>query len=175
MPGAVDAGRRLAAAARDGRKIVIYGDYDVDGVTATTILWHALRLAGADVTFYIPSRLEEGYGLNGEAVEKIAAEGGKLLISVDCGITATEEVRRACELGLEVIITDHHQPRDDLPAAATIVHPTALGDSPNPDLCGAGVALKIAWALAQDVSGASRVAPAYREFLVDATAFAALG
>ncbi len=175
LPGAVDAGRRLVAAARDGRKIVIYGDYDVDGITATTILWHALRLAGADVTFYIPSRLEEGYGLNADAMEKIAADGGKLLITVDCGITACEEVSRACELGMEVIITDHHQPRDELPAAATIVHPTALGDSPNPDLCGAGVALKIAWALAQDVSGTARVAPAFREFLVDATAFAALG
>ena len=175
LPGAADAGRRLVAAARDGTRIVIYGDYDVDGVTATTILWHALKLAGADVSFYIPSRLEEGYGLNAEALETIAADGTQLLITVDCGITALEEAQRARALGLELIITDHHQPRDELPAASLIVHPTARGESANPDLSGAGVALKIAWSLAQELSDQTRVTPAFREFLLDATTFAALG
>lgn len=175
LPGAVEAARRLAAAARAGRRIVIYGDYDVDGITATTILWHVLRLGGADVRFYIPSRLEEGYGVNAEALESIAADGGQLVVTVDCGITAVEPVRRARELGLQVIVTDHHQPRETLPDAAVIVHPTACGESVNPDLSGAGVALKIAWALAQELSGAARVATEFRDFLLDATAFAALG
>lgn len=175
LPGAVDAARRLAAAVRDKRRIVIYGDYDVDGVAATTILWHALQLAGANVTFYIPSRLEEGYGVNVEAVEKIAADGAQLLITVDCGITAVDEARRARQLGLELIITDHHQPRAELPEADVTVHPTACGACANPDLSGAGVALKIAWAFAQELSGATRVAPQFRDFLLDGTAFAALG
>ena len=154
---------------------MIYGDYDVDGVTATTILWHVLTLAGADVRFYIPSRLDEGYGVNREALESIAADGGQVVITVDCGITAVEEVERARELGLEIIITDHHQPREQLPGAAAIVHPTACGPSENPHLSGAGVALKIAWALAQELCGTARVNAAFREFLLDATAFTSLG
>ena len=175
LPGAEAAADRLAAAVADGRRIVIYGDYDVDGVTATTILWHALRLASADVHFYIPSRLDEGYGVNIDAVESIAADGGQVLITVDCGITAVEPVKRAQDLGLEVIVTDHHQPQETLPPAAVVVHPTACGASANPNLSGAGVALKIAWGLAQRISGAARVSPAYREFLMDATSFASLG
>ncbi|MBU0638957.1 MAG: single-stranded-DNA-specific exonuclease RecJ [Planctomycetes bacterium] len=176
LPNAVAAGRRLAAAARSGQKIVIYGDYDVDGITATAILWQGLKLAGANVSFYIPSRLDEGYGLNAEALEAIAAEGGEVVVTVDCGITALEEAQRARQLGLELIITDHHQPRETLPAANLIVHPT-IGDDPaaNRDLCGAAVALKIAWALAQTICGESRVDSAYRDYLLDATALAALG
>ncbi len=122
----------------------------------------------------MPSRLEEGYGLNAEALEKIAAEGAGLVLSVDCGITAVAEAQRARELGLELIVTDHHAPGSTLPDAL-IVHPTALGPSPNPDLSGAGVALKVAWAFAQNLSGAVRVSPEFREFLLDATALAALG
>lgn len=175
LPGAVDAAHRLADAIKAQRRIVIYGDYDVDGVTATTILWHALRLGGAEARFYIPSRLEEGYGLNAAALEKIAADGADLVISVDCGITALAEAELARKLGLELIITDHHQPRDELPDAALIVHPTARGDSANPNLSGAGVALKVAWALAQELSEATRVKAEFRDFLLDATAFAALG
>lgn len=175
LPGAVEAADLLITAARAKKRIVVYGDYDVDGITATTILWHALTHANADVRFYIPSRLEEGYGLNTQAVESIASDGANLLISVDCGITAAEAVGRARELGMDVIVTDHHQPRDELPSANVIVHPTARGTSSNPHLCGAGVALKIAWALGQRLAGAARVGAAFREHLLDATAFAALG
>lgn len=175
LPGAVAAGERLAAAVRAGQKIVIYGDYDVDGITATAILWHALTLVGGQVSFYIPSRLEEGYGLNCEAVEKLAADGADLVITVDCGITALDEARRARELGLDLIITDHHQPRDDLPAAAGIVHPTARGASSNPDLSGAGVAFKVAWALGRAMAGREQVRDDFRKFLVEATALVALG
>ena len=175
LPGAVEVGRRLARAARDCRKIVIYGDYDVDGVTATAILWHCLTLAGAEVDFYIPSRFDEGYGVNGEALEQIRADGGELVVTVDCGITAIEQARLARKLGLELIITDHHEPQAELPEVELIAHPFAVGESPNPHLSGAGVAFKVAWAMAQDLCGNSRVNPEYRDFLLDATALAALG
>lgn len=175
LPNAGIAARRLAQVAASGGRIVIYGDYDVDGVTATAILWHGLRLAGATVEYYIPSRLEEGYGLSAEALEKIAERGPALVITVDCGVTALREARRARELGLELIITDHHEPRAELPDAL-IVHPTALPEKcPNPHLSGAGVALKIAWALAQEVCRSPRVTDRFRDYLLDATALAAMG
>lgn len=173
---AVKAGKRLAEAARAGRRITIYGDYDVDGVTATAILWHALSLLGAHVDFYIPSRLDEGYGVNAEALEQLHADGADVVVTVDCGITALAEARLARRLGLELVITDHHEPLGELPEAEVIVHPTAGDRSPaNPNLSGAGVALKVAWALGQEFCGAARVTPELRTFLVDATALAALG
>lgn len=175
LPGAVEAGARLLAAAREKRRIVIYGDYDVDGVTASAILWHGLRLAGADVDYYVPKRLEEGYGVNTEALRRLAADGARLVITVDCGVTAHEQARVARELGVELIITDHHEPRGGLPEADLVVHPTARGVSENPHLSGAGVALKVGWALAQAMSEGRQVAPELREYLLDATAFAALG
>jgi single-stranded-DNA-specific exonuclease len=175
LPYAVEAADRLVGAARSGKRIVIYGDYDVDGVTATAILWHGLKLLGAQVGFYVPSRSDEGYGLNGEALQRIAADGADVVVTVDCGITAVEEARLARRLGLELIITDHHEPLGELPDADLIVHPTACGVSPNPHLSGAGVALKVAWALAQAASEGDRVTSAFREHLLDATAFAALG
>jgi single-stranded-DNA-specific exonuclease len=175
LPGAVDAARALVDAIHNRQKIVIYGDYDVDGITATTILWHILRLAGGDVSFYVPSRLEEGYGVSTSALERIAADGADLVITVDCGITACAEAARARELGLTLIITDHHQPQDALPEVPIIVHPTACGTSSNPDLSGAGVALKIAWAIAQHLSGKTRVDDEFRAALIDATSLAALG
>lgn len=175
LPNAPAAAERLLAAVREKRRIVIYGDYDVDGVTATSILWHMLRLAGANVEFYIPSRMEEGYGLNGDALEKIAADGAATVITVDCGITAVKEAARARALQLELIITDHHEMQPTLPDAAVLVHPRLGGDSPNPDLSGAGVALKVAWAFAKLACGGERVGPEFREALLDAMAFAALG
>lgn len=175
LPGARAAAQRLSTAVAERQRIVIYGDYDVDGITATAILWHALTLAGADVRFYIPSRLDEGYGVNNEALESIAADGGRIVVTVDCGITALDQARRARDLDLDLIITDHHQPHALLPEVPIIVHPSACGASANPHLSGAGVALKIAWALAQQVSGAARVRPEFRDFLLDATALAALG
>ena len=175
LPGAADAGRRLVEAVRQNRRIIVYGDYDVDGVTAATILWHALKLAGANVDYYIPSRFDEGFGLNGGALRQIRSQGGDLVITVDCGIAALDEARLAREIGLDLIITDHHTPKDTLPDAVALVHPTACGDSPNPHLSGAGVALKVAWAFLQNVSEGDRVAPEFRDYLLDATAFAALG
>lgn len=171
----------LAAAVRDRRRIVLYGDYDVDGITGVAILWHCLTLAGAAPDFYVPHRLEEGYGINTAAIEKLARDGAQVIVSVDCGITAIEPARVARRMGVELIITDHHRPLSgadgapELPEAAAIVHP-GLGESPvNPDLSGSGVALKLAWALAQKLSAARRVTPEFREFLLTATSVAALG
>lgn len=175
LPNAVEAGRRLARAALAGRKIVVYGDYDVDGVTATAILWWGLKLAGANVEYYVPSRLDEGYGLNADALRRIRASGTEVVVTVDCGVTAVEEARLAQELGLELIVTDHHEPGESLPDAL-LVHPTACGRAcPNPHLSGAGVALKVAWALSMELSRAARVTDEFRDYLCDATAFAALG
>lgn len=175
LPGAVEAAERLVASAQSGRKIVVYGDYDVDGVTGTTILWRALRQCGANVDYYIPHRRDEGYGLNAEALSQLRADGAEVIITVDCGIAARETVAHARGIGLEVIVTDHHEPRETLPEANVIVHPRARGSSPNPDLCGAAVALKVAWALAQNACGNSRVDAGWRELLLDFTALAALG
>jgi len=178
LPGATRAAERLADAVRSGRRIVLYGDYDVDGITGVAILWRVLKAAGADVGFYVPHRLEEGYGLNAEAIRKLAEEGAKTIVSVDCGISAADIARQAAADGLELIITDHHQPQGDIPEAAAVVHPTVGGSYPNPHLCGAGVAFKVAWELAKHLSPSSaggRVTPALREVLVECLPLAALG
>ncbi len=129
----------------NGEEIVIFGDYDVDGVTATAILLTYLRKQGASATFYIPDRHGEGYGLNMAAIEQIAAHA-KLLITVDCGITCAKEVARARELGMRVIVTDHHQLGEELPQCEAVLNPL-LGDYPFKKLCGAGVAFKLVQAL----------------------------
>jgi single-stranded-DNA-specific exonuclease len=177
LPGLMAAADRLVAAARAREQVVIYGDYDVDGITGSAILWQALRLADANVRVYVPHRLEEGYGLNMEAVEKLAAEGVRVLVTVDCGISGGAEAARAMELGVDVIITDHHEPHPDrLPPALALVDPK-LPDSPYPfrELSGAGIALKLAWAIGQRLSQRDRVSEPFREFLIFATGLAALG
>lgn len=176
LPGCQQAAERLWDAVRGGRRIVVYGDYDVDGVAATSILWRCLTLLGANVGFYVPHRMEEGYGLNAEALTTLAAQGAQLIITVDCGVTALREAELARELGLELVITDHHQMAGGLPAAAAIVHPLLPGhEYPFPYLSGAGVAFKVAWALCQQASQARKVSEAMREFLLGAVALAALG
>ena len=132
-------------AVRCGEEIVVFGDYDVDGVTATAILLTYLRKQGARVSFYIPDRHGEGYGLNLAAVEQIASHA-KLLITVDCGITCPVEVRRARELGMRVIVTDHHQLGPELPQCEAVLNPL-MGSYPFRRLCGAGVAFKLVQAL----------------------------
>lgn len=127
---------RIKKAIKSKELIYIYGDYDVDGITASAILWETLDSLGAKVLPYIPSRHSEGYGLNNDALISLAKEGSKLVISVDCGITAIEQANFAKELGLDLIITDHHQPGERLPAAFAILHTTSLA--------GSGVAFKLA-------------------------------
>ena len=235
LPGLAKAAERVAKAIRDGDKIVIYGDYDVDGITATAILWHAIKVLGGTVDFYIPHRIDEGYGLNAEAITQICDAGAKLILTVDCGVTAIEQAMVAAGRGVDLIITDHHEwheregdesgevgggdvgggevggrrdagatvlvtdalptaPPPYLPTALlgptaplssphlpdcfALVHPrlpTADAPYPNPVLCGAGVAFKLAWGIGMAVCGSEKVSDAFRAFLLDATALAALG
>jgi single-stranded-DNA-specific exonuclease len=132
---------------RSGERITVHGDYDVDGVCSTAVLVRALRGMGANVDSYLPDRLSDGYGLNESTVRRLAARGTRLLVTVDCAITAVEEVALARALGLEVVVTDHHSPRADgvLPEAS-IVHPSICG-YPCPELCATAVAYKLAQAL----------------------------
>ena len=175
------AAERLLDAARAGQPIAIYGDYDVDGVTASAILFHTLAAIApnAPVRIYIPHRVDEGYGINTEALRNLAAEGARVVVGVDCGITAVEPARVARSLGLDLIITDHHNPPaslDDLPDAFAVVHPRRP-DSVYPfgELCGAGVAYKLAWRLCTLACGSDRVSKPLRSLLVELLAFAALG
>ena len=130
--------------AQSDSPIVVHGDYDVDGVSSTAILVRALRRLGARVSWHLPSRVDDGYGLSRETVERLAAQGAGLLVTVDCAVTAVEEVERAIELGLDVVVTDHHRYGERLPPCP-VVHP-GLG-YPFPDLCAAGVAHKLVEAL----------------------------
>jgi single-stranded-DNA-specific exonuclease len=135
----------ILAAVREGRRITVHGDFDVDGVCATAIAVGTLRDLGADCDWLIPDRLGDGYGLSRGSVERMRDRGTSLILTVDCGITATAEVALAREAGMEVIVTDHHQPQDELPVC-TIVHP-GLGGYPCPELCGTAVAWKLCQAL----------------------------
>ena len=123
MPGIAPAVARLTQAIEKKEKITIYGDYDVDGITGVSILWELLTLLGAQVDYYIPHRIDEGYGLNSEAVRALAEAGTRLLITVDCGISAIAAAELAKQLGMDLIVTDHHQPGAALPSAVAIVHP----------------------------------------------------
>jgi single-stranded-DNA-specific exonuclease len=136
---------RLLAAAEAGTRITVHGDYDVDGVCSTAILVRALRELGADCDWYIPDRLGDGYGLTVAGVEALAARGTGLLVTVDCGIACAEEVEAAHRAGMEVIVTDHHEPAEALPDCP-ILHPV-LSKYPCPQLCATGVAYKLAAAL----------------------------
>jgi single-stranded-DNA-specific exonuclease len=144
MERAVD---RIFQAVGSGETIEIHGDYDVDGVTSTVVLKKALQMLGADAGWYIPHRLQDGYGMQPAAVDEAAARGVRLIISVDNGIRAGAAIRRATELGIDVIVTDHHLPETDLPPAFAIINPSREDCGyPNPNLCGAGVTLKLAHA-----------------------------
>ena len=142
------AAHRLAAAVRGQEKILLYGDYDVDGTSAVVILVSALRLAGAVVGFHVPHRMREGYGMRAEVVEQAAADGVGLIVSVDTGIRAGAVVAHAGQLGIDVIVTDHHLPEGELPAAVAVLNPNRTDCLyPAKNLCGAAVALKLAQAL----------------------------
>jgi single-stranded-DNA-specific exonuclease len=181
LPDADRAAERILGAIDAREPVVIYGDYDVDGVTATAILWHTLKelLPDADVRTYVPHRLGEGYGLNNEAIETLARAGAGLIVSVDCGITAVEQALLAKRLGVDLIITDHHNPPTnaaDMPETYAVVHPRVPGSEyPFGDLCGAGVAYKLAWRLITMSEGSTRVSPRLRELLLHLLALAALG
>ncbi|HUT59202.1 MAG TPA: single-stranded-DNA-specific exonuclease RecJ [Phycisphaerae bacterium] len=174
LAGVPAATERIMQAVADGQRIVLYGDYDVDGITGLAILHACLRMLGAKADFYVPHRIDEGYGVHAEAIRGIVAGGAELIVTIDCGISNAEALAEATAGGADVIVTDHHELPERLPEAAAVVHP-ALGDYPNSDLCGAGVAYKLAWALARRHAGNSRVDEPMRRFLLDATSLAALG
>ena len=139
---------RVGLAMSRGEKIAVFGDYDVDGITATCLLTDFLRRHGADVVSYIPGRLEEGYGLNPIAIHQLHAEGVKLIVTVDCGITAVSEAELCRQLGIDLVITDHHECKQTLPAAVAVVDPHRCdGGYPHKNLSGVGVAFKLASAL----------------------------
>ena len=145
LPGVPAACELILDHVRRGSVIAVFGDYDVDGVCSTAMLLRTLRGLGADPVWELPSRFDEGYGLSAGAVERLAARGVELLVTVDCGITAVEQVAAARAAGLDVVITDHHRPGEALPGC-TVVHP-ALGDYGCPELCASGVVLKLSEAL----------------------------
>ena len=151
MPDMKEAVDRIEKAIEADEKVMIYGDYDVDGVTSITVLKKFLSERGmTNIGYYIPKRLDEGYGLNKEAVKKIYDEGYKLIITVDCGITGMEEINYAYELGMEVIVTDHHEPLDEIPKAVAVID-CKRKDSEYPfkGLAGVGVVFKLTQAISQ--------------------------
>ena len=150
MPDMEIAVKRILQAIEKKEKIIIYGDYDVDGITSVTVLKSFLEERGIKVDEYIPNRLEEGYGLNKKAVEEIANKKYKLMITVDCGISAVEEVKYANELGIETIITDHHEPGNELPQALAVVDAKRKDNKyPFRNLAGVGVVFKLIQAIGQ--------------------------
>ena len=148
MAGMPEAVTRIEAAIAAGERIAVHGDYDVDGVTSTVILRRAIELLGGNITHFIPERFRDGYGLQPASIERLAGEGVRLVISVDCGIRAGEAAARAKALGLDLIITDHHEPDTELPDACAVVNPKRPDcDYPDKQLAGVGVALKLVQAL----------------------------
>lgn len=177
VPGVTEAADEIVTAIRNKRRITIYGDYDVDGMTSTSILFHCISQAGGVVDYYIPCRLEEGYGLNCEALRELHNEDPtRLVVTVDCGISSVEEAALANELGLDLIITDHHTIPDELPAAKILVHPR-IGENSQafPHLCGAGVAFKLAWAVSKRLGDGERSDARMRNFLKMAVGLTMLG
>lgn len=176
LPGVTEAADLLSRRAREGKVICIYGDYDVDGMCATAILLECLRLAGVTARFYVPDRLEEGYGLKCDALSRLKEQGVDVVVSVDCGVGSALEAEHARAIGLELIITDHHELGDRIAPADVVVHPR-LPDSTYPwgELCGAGVAFKLAWELARRFSGGRKTTDPFQAFLLNATSLAAIG
>src|SRR5207248_11390425 len=135
----------ITAAIGAGNRICVHGDYDVDGICATALAVLVLRGLGADADWHLPSRFDEGYGLSGETISRLADEGCGLVLTVDCGITAVEEVAQAQALGLDVVVTDHHRPGETLPECPVVA--TRPSEYPFPELCGTGVVYKLGQAL----------------------------
>lgn len=150
IPGVQVGAQRIIQAIRDEERILVYGDYDVDGITATTVVTGCLLELNACVDYYIPDRMGEGYGLNEQAITKAKESGVQVIITVDCGISSINEARLAKDLGIDLIITDHHQPPAVLPAAFAVINPKTVTEAlPWSDLAGVGVAFKLIQAVAQ--------------------------
>lgn len=170
------AASRIAKAIERKEKVLVYGDYDVDGVTGTTLMLDFLRLSGLEPSYYIPCRLTEGYGFSQQFLDRLDDLDPDLILSIDNGIASRESIAVMNAKGKEVIVTDHHEPPPDLPEALALVNPKLAEDSRGlHDLCGAAVAYKTAWAVAEKLSPSRRVSEEFRSFLVDSLGLVALG
>ena len=176
LPDIDRAAERVLEAARNNEKILIYGDYDVDGTAATALLVRFLRMADLDVEYYVPHRIQEGYGLNMEAITEFSKRGVALIITVDCGVSAVAEAEFAREQGIDLIVTDHHEPGEGIAPACAVVDPKLTGCLyPCRELSGVGVAFKLAWAVAKRFSPGQKVSDEFRTFLLDSLGLVALG
>lgn len=169
---------RLARAIREREPVLIYGDYDVDGMTGTSLLVNFLRLAGVPVEWFIPDRTRDGYSFSDGVIDRFIARPvrPRIVITVDHGTGAHSGIARLVAAGIDVVVTDHHEPPPTLPeGAVALINPKRKEDrSRGRDLCGAAVAFKLAWATAQSFGGSKKVAPEFRDFLVDAMGFVTL-
>jgi len=176
MPGLTRAAERISSALANEERIVLYGDYDADGISGLALLKQCLSFLGKEADFYIPHRLEEGYGLNMDALRSLKAKGANLVITVDCGTTALEEAAYARKEGLDLIITDHHECGDTLPECVALINPKLPGSTyPFRHLSGVGVAFKLAWALGECLSPGKKVSDGLREHLLNWLGLVALG
>lgn len=173
MDVAVD---RIQQALNRREKILIYGDFDADGVTSTALLLHFFKLLNCSVSHYIPNRVSEGYSFTEEGLKAIVDRKIDLVISVDNGINSVEEVAHLKRNGIDVVITDHHEPPDELPEAVAVIDPKRKDcDYPFKQLSGVGVAFKLAWGVAQRFSKSKQVSPEFRQFLLNSLAWVSLG
>jgi len=181
LPDMDKAVERLARAIEDRDPILLYSDYDVDGNTGAAVLYDVLGRLGGSVSVHVPDRVKDGYGLKVDRLKKAHEEGVKVVVSIDSGVTAIAEARFCREAGIDLIVTDHHNMKAELPQALAVVHPRVPGSRyPNPHICGAGVAFKLAWAVAQErgvrtSTGQKRPTPEMRERLLAALGLVALG
>ena len=176
LPDIEKASIRINEAVRKKEKIVIYGDYDVDGLSATALMYRCLKLIGAQVSYYIPERLGEGYGLNTDAIKKLKEGGADVILTVDCGINACREADVARTFGIDLIITDHHQPGQEIPNAFAVVNPKLkTAQCAFKHFSGVGIAFKLAWAIGQHFSPHKKVSTEFKDFLLNAVGLVALG
>jgi single-stranded-DNA-specific exonuclease len=176
LPGLTFATRRIAQAIVKQETILVHGDYDVDGVTGTALLMRLFEIVGAKAVWHIPNRFTDGYSFGTHSIEKVKETGATLVISVDNGTSAFETISALRDIGVDTIVTDHHEPpQGALPPAVAIVNPKLESASyPFRELCGGAVAFKLAWGLCQELTGASRVREDLREFLVEAMGYVAI-
>ncbi len=168
------AATRLATAIRERQRVIVYGDYDTDGVTACALMIRACRAAGYTLDYRLPSRFEEGYGIASDFAEKAVQEKIDLVVTVDCGTSEHENIQLLADSGIDVIVTDHHEPGD--PPAYAIVNPKRQDSTyPFRELTGVGIAFKLAWALYEKLSGSPKVEPRLRDTLLSLLPLAAIG
>ena len=176
LPGMEAAAERVVGAIRARQRIAIFGDYDADGISSTALLASFFRFIECPVVCRLPNRLVDGYGLSAPVVEELAADGVELIITVDNGSSSCEAVAAANQLGVDVVITDHHKPPEALPEAVALVNPWLPGSTyPFQDLAGVGVTFKLVWGLAQRFSRQTKLSPEFKAFLMDSLALVAIG